>query len=62
MPRTRKEVVITKQGCPAEPLSPEQCTPPLLGRMKGTIEIRGDIVAPTGEKWDADELNRKSVS
>jgi prevent-host-death family protein len=54
--RSRKEIVITKRGRPVARLLPaEDHIPPLLGRMKGTIEIRGDIVAPTGETWNADE-------
>lgn len=28
---------------------------PTFGRMKGTITILGDIIGPTGERWEADE-------
>ncbi|HSR06427.1 MAG TPA: hypothetical protein VLM42_04700 [Bryobacteraceae bacterium] len=27
----------------------------IFGRMKGTVEIFGDIVASTGERWQADK-------
>ncbi|MEK6696071.1 MAG: type II toxin-antitoxin system Phd/YefM family antitoxin [Candidatus Deferrimicrobiota bacterium] len=51
----REEVVITKRGKPVARLVPcEGKTAPLHGRMKGTITILGDIVAPTGEKWHAE--------
>jgi prevent-host-death family protein len=54
--RSRTEVVITKRGRPVARLVPvEEGEPrPLLGRMKGTIKILGDVVGPTGERWSAD--------
>jgi prevent-host-death family protein len=66
--RSRKEVIITKRGKPVARLLPiEVPSPPaeddfsmlngepFFGRMKGTITILGDIVGPTGERWEADE-------
>ena len=54
--QTRKEIVITKRGHPVARLVPvEEEIPVIFGRMKGTIKILGDIVAPTGEIWEADE-------
>jgi prevent-host-death family protein len=54
--QTRKEIVITKRGRPVARLLPvEEQVPSIFGRMKGTITILGDIVASTGEKWNADE-------
>jgi prevent-host-death family protein len=54
--QTRKEIVITKRGRPVARLVPvEKEIPSVFGRMKGTIKILGDIVAPTGEVWEADE-------
>jgi hypothetical protein len=29
--------------------------PPIFGRMRGSAEILGDLVAPVGEKWNVDE-------
>jgi len=54
--RSRKELVITKRGRPvARLLSVEQETHSVFGRMKGSVEILGDIIGPTGELWNADE-------
>jgi len=54
--QTRKEIIITKRGRPVAKLLPiESEMPSVFGRMKGTGRILGDIVAPTGEKWEADE-------
>jgi len=54
--RSRKEIIITKRGRPvARLLPPEEEPPALFGRMKGSADIRGDLVASVGEKWDADE-------
>ena len=54
--RSRKEIVITKRGRPVARLLPaEEDAPALFGRMKDSAELRDDLIAPTGEKWDADE-------
>jgi prevent-host-death family protein len=52
-----EEIIITKRGKPVAKLVPvvAAAKPELFGYMKGTIEIVGNIVAPTGEKWEADE-------
>ena len=51
----RKVIVITKWGKPVARLIPvDTSVPKIIGRMKGTIEICGDIVASTGEVWDAE--------
>lgn len=52
-----EEIIITKRGKPVAKLVPigKTAKPEVFGYMKGTFEIVGDIVAPTGEKWDADE-------
>lgn len=53
--QTRREVVITKRGRPVARLLPaDEPAPGVFGRMRGTIEILGDIVAPIGDPWDAD--------
>jgi prevent-host-death family protein len=50
-----EEVVITKRGKPVARLVPYEETPvPIRGFMKDTVTIIGDIVAPTGETWDAE--------
>ena len=53
--RTRREVVITKRGKPVAKLVPVDEKPASLwGSMKGSATLLGDIVAPTGERWDAE--------
>jgi prevent-host-death family protein len=53
--RSRLEIVVTKRGKPVARLVPvDEEQPAIFGRMKGTGEIVGDIVAPTGEKWFAE--------
>jgi len=54
--QTRKEIVITKRGRAVARLLPvEDDKPVVFGRMKGSVKILGDIIGPTGEKWEADE-------
>ncbi len=46
----RFQIVITKRGKPVARLVPvSDEAPDIFGRMKGSIEILGDIVGPTGE-------------
>lgn len=53
--QNRHEIVVTKRGKPVARILPmDQERPTIFGRMKGTIEILGDIVGPTGEKWSAE--------
>lgn len=54
--QTREEIVITKYGKPIARLAPMQSEPAtsIVGWMKGTIEITGDIVAPLDEIWAVD--------
>ncbi|MGD0616921.1 MAG: type II toxin-antitoxin system prevent-host-death family antitoxin [Bryobacteraceae bacterium] len=53
---SRKEILITKRGRPVARLLPADTeAPALLGRMKGSIEIHGDLIASIGEVWDAGE-------
>jgi prevent-host-death family protein len=52
----RRQIVITKRGKPVARLMPlVEDLPDIFGRMKGTVEILGDIVSPTGEIWNADK-------
>ena len=52
----RSQLVITKRGKPVARLVPvTEDLPDIFGRMKGTGEILGDIVGPTGEIWNADK-------
>jgi prevent-host-death family protein len=50
-----RRFVITKRGKPVAQLVPIDDKPtPVFGFLKGHVQIKGDIVAPTGESWDAD--------
>jgi prevent-host-death family protein len=55
--KTRKEIVITKRGRPVARVVPidQEKRATTWGRMKGTIEILGDIISPIDEKWVAVE-------
>jgi prevent-host-death family protein len=53
--RQRKQYVITKRGKPVAMLVPlNERRESIIGSMKGTMEILGDIVAPIDVRWDAD--------
>jgi prevent-host-death family protein len=54
-----EEVIITKRGKPVAKLVPvEEKAPAIFGFLKGTVKYHADIVAPTGERWDADATGR----
>jgi prevent-host-death family protein len=47
---------ITKHGKPIAKLIPFQENPKsIIGTMKGSVIILGDIIDSTHEKWEADE-------
>ena len=52
----RVEVIVTKRGQPVAKLVPLADDGPssLLGRLRGTVTVIGDITRPVGESWDAD--------
>jgi len=56
MKRTRQPVTVTKRGKPLARIVPvdEVAPTPLFGLLKGTMNVRSDIVAPTGEVWNAE--------
>ena len=49
-------LVITKQGTPIAKLVPidEETKINLFGVLKGTVNIKGNIVEPIDELWDAE--------
>ena len=51
----KNTVIITKRNKPIATLVPieEENNSLLFGKMKGTAHIRGDLIQPIGEKWDA---------
>ena len=56
---SHEEIVITKYGKPVAKLVPinesEKNVKSIFGFLKDSVQIKEDIVAPTGEKWSADE-------
>ncbi|MEL6602282.1 MAG: type II toxin-antitoxin system prevent-host-death family antitoxin [Cyanobacteria bacterium J06614_10] len=54
--QTREEIIITKHGQPVARLVPVEIEPSdsIIGWMRGSIEITGDIVSPIEERWSAD--------
>lgn len=54
--RTRIPCIVTKRGRPVARLVPitEAASGSLFGCLKGMLQITGDIVAGTGEEWDAE--------
>ena len=52
--RTGQPVVITKHGKPGAQLVPVPAEPSsLFGYMKNTVNIKGDVVGPTADRWSA---------
>lgn len=48
-------LIITKHGIPIAKLVPIEEQPAnLYGALKGTVKIKGDIIAPIDEKWDVE--------
>lgn len=55
--RARQVIVVTRYGRPVAKLTPVgegEAVASLIGSLAGTVTIHGDIVAPTGEVWEAD--------
>lgn len=52
---TGREVVVTKHGKPVARLVPaESSATAFVGRLRGTLGERGDLLEGTGETWDAE--------
>jgi prevent-host-death family protein len=52
---TGQPVTVTKRGRPVVRVTPVGKRPAdLFGALRGTLEITGDIVAPTDVTWDAE--------
>jgi antitoxin (DNA-binding transcriptional repressor) of toxin-antitoxin stability system len=55
--QAREVIVVTRYGRPVAKLSPvgeASSAGSLIGALAGTVTFHGDVVAPTGEQWDAD--------
>jgi prevent-host-death family protein len=54
--RTRTPVVVTKRGKPVAKLVPaDEKAPELFGFLRGTGTIKGDIISPLEDKWEAND-------
>ena len=53
---THTSIVITKRGIPVARLVPVEEEPvTLFGAQRDSITVKGHIIAPIGEAWDADK-------
>lgn len=53
---SREEIIITKHGKPVAKLVPLKESPSsVLGFMKDSVQIFGDITSPVEEIWEANE-------
>lgn len=55
--QAHEEIVVTRYGKPVAKLVPyhgEEDEEGIFGCLEGTVTVHGDIVAPTGETWEAD--------
>lgn len=55
--QAREEIVITRYGKPIAKLTPfdgDGEAERMFGFLAGTVTVHGDIIAPTGEEWEAD--------
>ena len=50
--RTGESLVITKRGKPVARVVPARRTP--VASLHGSVTVRGDIVGPILDRWDAD--------
>ncbi len=52
--KTRKTITITKRNVPIARIGPiDGKEEPVFGRLKGSIQFKGDIIEPIDEVWDA---------
>jgi prevent-host-death family protein len=53
--RTRAEITLTKHGRAVARLVPvEESDPVVFGRLAGTVQVRGDLISPVDDAWEAD--------
>lgn len=55
--QAREEIIVTRYGKPVMKLTPveeSEDRPGIFGFLAGTVTSHGDVVASTGEVWEAD--------
>lgn len=56
--KKRTAITVLRRGVPVAQIVPLSDTPPsLFGSMRGTVQVLGDIVGPTGVEWTLKEEN-----
>jgi len=52
---TGQDIIVTKRGRPVARLAPLAPAPErdLFGCMEGSVHVRGDLLAPLEDTWDA---------
>ena len=51
--QTRQPLIITKHGKPVAQLTPAPASEPIVGSMRGSGVILGDIISPIDVEWEA---------
>ncbi len=56
----RSEIIVTKRGKPVAKLVPLEEAPPvgLMGYLKGSVTVDGDVVQPIDASWEAEADDR----
>jgi prevent-host-death family protein len=52
----QREIIITKYGKPVAklvPLKDKKGAASVVGALEGSVKIYGDLIEPTGERWEA---------
>lgn len=53
--QTHAPITLTKHGRAVARLVPvDESEPVIFGRLAGTVQVRGDLVRPIDEAWNAD--------
>ena len=56
--KSQREIIITKYGKPVAKLVPVKDSKgpkSIVGILEGTMKIHGDLIAPTEERWKAND-------
>ena len=54
--KKRTAVTVLRRGVPVAQITPfGDTSPSLFGSMRGTVQVLGDIVGPTGVEWNLKE-------
>ncbi|KVW94618.1 type II toxin-antitoxin system Phd/YefM family antitoxin [Thiobacillus denitrificans] len=53
--QTHASITLTKHGRAVARLVPvDDAEPVVFGRLAGTVQVRGDLIRPIDEAWEAD--------